>query len=62
MLRQSYEAQLRGLLDPEAVNARAKASQAARVAQYGGRDAVIARGFFQNSPAPGENPSMVSPL
>ncbi len=58
-LCQHYEATLRRILDPEAVNARAKADQAARVARHGGREAVIARGFFQNSPAPGEQASIV---
>lgn len=55
-LCRSYEARLRTSLDPEAVNARVKADQEARIAQYGGRETVIARGFFQNSPIPGEAP------
>ncbi|MAS38002.1 MAG: sulfatase [Anaerolineaceae bacterium] len=55
-LCQTYERKLRTLLDPDAVNAQAKADQAEKVRQHGGREAVIARGFFQNSPVPGEKP------
>ena len=58
-LCQSYEAQLREMLDPEAVDVQAQTEQAARVEQFGGREAVIRRGFFQNSPAPGESASIV---
>ena len=55
-LLSKYEAQLRGLLDPEAVDRRAKADQAARIESLGGRAAVVARGAFVNSPVPGEAP------
>ena len=55
-----YESQLRGILDPEAVDRRAKAEQAARIEALGGREAVIARGVFTNSPAPGETPKFRS--
>jgi len=51
-----YESRLRGIMDPEAVDRRAKADQAARIESLGGREAVIARGVFTNSPAPGETP------
>lgn len=51
-----YERQLRALLDPEAVDAQAKADQKRRIDELGGRAAVIARGTFINSPAPGESP------
>ena len=51
-----YEAQLRRIIDPEAVDGRAKADQAAHIETLGGREAVIARGVFTNSPAPGETP------
>lgn len=54
---QAFEQELRGLLDPEAVDARAKTDQAARVAAYGGVEAVIRRGGFENSPTPGEAPA-----
>ncbi len=39
-----FEAELRGICDPEAVDARAKADQAALVERHGGRLAVLARG------------------
>ena len=51
-----YEAQLREIVDPEVTDRRAKADQAARIEALGGREAVIARGVFTNSPAPGETP------
>ena len=51
-----YEAKLRALLDPEAVDWQAKADQAARIEALGGREAVLARGTFVNSPVPGEAP------
>jgi choline-sulfatase len=47
------EAQLRGLLDPEAVDRQAFADQEARIAALGGREAVLARGSFGFSPVPG---------
>jgi len=50
-----FERELRSLLDPEATDARAKADQAAIIAQHGGRDAVIKRGSFGATPPPGEN-------
>jgi choline-sulfatase len=48
------EAELTARLDPVAVNARAQDSQAALVEAAGGRAAVLARGSFQGTPAPGE--------
>ncbi len=54
-----FEAELRGLLDPEAVDARAKADQQARIDEFGGREAVLARGTFTNSPTPGEKPVFI---
>ena len=56
-----FEAELRALLDPEAVDRRAKADQAARVAACGGRAAVLARGTFANSPTPDEQPAWAFP-
>ncbi|MCP5149744.1 MAG: sulfatase-like hydrolase/transferase [Ectothiorhodospiraceae bacterium] len=47
---------LRSLLDPEEVNGRARTDQLARIAAVGGRDAVLARGSFGYTPAPGETP------
>ena len=51
-----YEAQLRRIVDPEAVDAQAKADQQRRIEVLGGREAVVARGAFVNSPVPGESP------
>ena len=48
------ETELRKICAPEAVDAKAKADQAALVERHGGRDAVIARGSFGGTPAPGE--------
>lgn len=45
---------LRAVCDPEAVEARAKARQAETITSHGGRGAIIARGDFGNTPAPGE--------
>lgn len=53
---EAYETQLKDMIDPEEVDRRAKADQAARIEALGGRDAVIARGVFTNSPVPGETP------
>jgi choline-sulfatase len=50
------EAELRSLLDPEAVDAQAKADQKAKVASLGGEEALRQRGSFENSPVPGEKP------
>jgi choline-sulfatase len=48
------ENELRSRLDPVEINARAQASQAALVEAAGGREAVLAKGSFQGTPAPGE--------
>jgi choline-sulfatase len=53
------EGELTARLDPAAVNAAAHASQAALVAAAGGREAVLAKGSFQGTPAPGEKPEYV---
>jgi choline-sulfatase len=47
------ERALRAVVDPDAADARARADQAARVAAFGGREAVLARGSFGHSPVPG---------
>lgn len=52
-----YESQLRELLNPEVVDAQAKESQRRMVEAAGGLEAVQARGTFDNSPTPGENPA-----
>ncbi len=49
-----FEASLREIVDPERVDAEAKAAQAARIEAAGGAEAVRSRGTFDNSPIPGE--------
>src|SRR5579871_6041331 len=52
-VRAACEKRLRALLDPEAIDARAKKRQAEQLAKHGGREAVIARGDLGFSPPPG---------
>jgi choline-sulfatase len=47
---------LNEILDPDETDRRARADQARVIDRHGGRDAVIARGAFDNSPVPGEKP------
>ena len=54
---EDFERELRHMLDPEAVDAQAKADQQRRVEEVGGVEAVLQRGAFQNSPVPGEKPA-----
>jgi choline-sulfatase len=54
----ALEAELRGHLDPEEVDARAKRRQAELLARYGGREAALARGDLNYTPAPGQAPDM----
>lgn len=49
-----FKRELRALLDPEAVDARAKVAQRAKVEEAGGEEAVRKKGAFDNSPVPGE--------
>jgi choline-sulfatase len=51
------DAALRRICDPEAVNAEAFADQRRRTAEHGGRDAILARGDYGYTPAPGEKPA-----
>ena len=50
------EKELRRVVDPEAADRQARADQAARIAAMGGREAILARGSFGYSPAPGTKP------
>src|SRR5262249_10128531 len=50
------DSELRGLVHPDAVDALAKSDQRALVERNGGRNAVVAKGTFGNTPAPGETP------
>ena len=54
---QQFELELHVLLDPDRTNAQAHADQQARVEAAGGKEAVLARGAFTNSPVPGEAPA-----
>jgi choline-sulfatase len=47
------EAALRKVVDPEAVDRLAKADQTAKIAQHGGKEAILKRGTFRYSPPPG---------
>ena len=51
------EAALLRICDPEAVSAEAFADQRRRIAEHGGREAIIARGDYGYTPAPGEKPA-----
>jgi len=55
-LLQKLEQKLRDLLDPEAIDAQAKASQKTLIERHGGKEALLKRGQFTNSPVPGETP------
>jgi choline-sulfatase len=52
----TLEAYLRGLLDPEATDRRAKLDQERLVAAHGGRDAILSGGGLHGTPAPAYNP------
>ncbi|HXP05206.1 MAG TPA: sulfatase-like hydrolase/transferase [Stellaceae bacterium] len=47
------ETELRAVVDPEKADALAKSDQAAKIAAFGGREAILNRGSFAYSPAPG---------
>ena len=46
--------QLYAICDPDIVDAQARQDQQATIAQHGGREAILARGDFGYSPAPGQ--------
>jgi choline-sulfatase len=52
-LAEDCETELRAVVDPEAADALAKSDQAAKIAEFGGREAILNRGSFAYSPAPG---------
>jgi choline-sulfatase len=58
VLAECHAALLR-ICDPEAVSAEAFADQRRRIALHGGRDAVLERGDYGYTPAPGEKPARV---
>jgi choline-sulfatase len=45
--------ELRAVVDPDAVDALAKADQRARIAGFGGREKILQLGSFSHSPVPG---------
>jgi choline-sulfatase len=58
VLAECHAALLR-ICDPEAVSAEAFTDQRRRIALHGGRDAVIQRGDYGYTPAPGEKPARI---
>jgi len=54
----ALEAELRRFCDPAEVDARAKRRQAELLARYGGREAALARGDLNYTPAPGQAPDL----
>ena len=54
----ALHAELRSFCNPDEVDARAKRRQAELLARYGGREAALARGDLNYTPAPGEPPDM----
>ncbi len=53
----NFERELRAMLDPEAVDAQARADQRTTVERNGGEEAVRTKGAFDHSPTPGEKPA-----
>lgn len=47
------ERELRRIVDPEAADRLARSDQAAKIAQFGGREKILAKGGFAYSPPPG---------
>ena len=52
----ALETEMRRFCDPEEVDARAQRRQAEQLAHYGGREAALARGDLNYTPAPGQAP------
>ena len=52
------DALLRRFCDPDEVDARAKRRQAEQLARFGGRQAALARGDLNYTPAPGQAPDI----
>ncbi len=55
-VRAELEAELREIVDPDAVNGQAFADQEAKIKAHGGEAAIKARGDFGYTPAPGQTP------
>ena len=54
---EEFEKCLRALIDPEETDAMARQDQREKVEAFGGKEAVLRRGSFDNSPVPGEPPA-----
>ncbi len=54
----ALEAELRTILDPEAVDRRAKADQLAQIERMGGIEACLSKGNYLNNPVPGKEPEL----
>ena len=54
----ALDAELRRFCDPAEVDARAKRRQAELLARAGGREAALARGDLNYTPAPGQAPDI----
>lgn len=54
---QALERELRKICDPDEVDRRAKADQAALIERHGGRDKIVGKGSFGATPAPGHKPA-----
>ena len=52
----TLKAELSAIVDPDEADRLAKSDQAALLAEHGGREAVLQRGTFINSPVPGDTP------
>ena len=55
-VQERLRSMLFGMVDPAATDRRARNDQARVIERHGGREAVISRGAFDNSPVPGEEP------
>lgn len=55
----ALEAELRALVDPEAVDAAAKRDQRKRLEELGGMDRIVAKGGVTHTPPPGETASVI---
>ncbi len=54
------ETRLRDICDPEEADLKARQDQQRTIDRYGGRDAILHRGDFGYSPAPGQKPEFTS--
>ena len=59
-VRARLEAKLREICDPVEIDRRARADQARTIDHHGGRTAILERGDFGYSPAPGQTPDFAA--